>query len=168
MFNKSIDRALGFLEIPVCSIVFIAMCFVLLFQIIFRTVGFPLAWTEEFARYLFSWIIFLGGSRATKLSQQLKVEIIVTALKGRPQQVFLLIGNAISFVFLLVLCFYCFVIVHRLGVHPQFGQGSGINMLFPYMAPALGTAMMTVRCVQNCLVHVRHIKRPPTREGEAE
>ena len=162
---KAIDKTIDFFETTVCSIGFIAMCVIVFLQIILRTIGFPLAWTEEIARYLFVWIIYLAASKAVKLDRHLVVGFLPLAFKGRAQQAVYLLGNIITFVIILIICFNCFLVLRRMGVRPQTAPASGINMIIPYMAPAIGSAMMTIRCIQNCITNVRHIIMPPSLEG---
>jgi TRAP-type C4-dicarboxylate transport system permease small subunit len=46
----------------------------------------PLAWTEEFARFLFVWACFLGAAVGSRRGAHFAVGILVDSLRGRVQQ----------------------------------------------------------------------------------
>ena len=168
MVNNVIDKTLDFFETTVCNVAFAVMCTLIFLQIILRVVGMPLVWSEEISRYLFVWMIYLAGSKAVRNGRHLSVGILPIMLKGKAKQALFILANIITFVFLLILSYNCFLLLQRMGVRPQFAPASGINMIYAYAAPALGTAMMTVRCLQNVLVGLKEIVLPAAQEGGAQ
>src|SRR5690625_244243 len=75
------------------SLIFGVMVLVIFFQVLIRFVfpylgiqlNFP--WTEELARYLMIWSVFLGGALATRRGQLLAVDAIVFALPSLPGRI---------------------------------------------------------------------------------
>jgi len=115
----------------------------------------PLVWSEEISRYLFIWIIYLAASRAVHTNRHLSVGILPILLPEKGKQILYIIASVLTFVFLVVLCYNCFLLLQRMGERPQFAPASGINMIYAYAAPALGSAMMTIRCVQNLVNSIK-------------
>ena len=159
--GKVIDTILDFFETTVCTVCFALMCCVILMQIVFRVAGWPLAWTEELARYLFVWIIYLSASKAVKLGRHLSVDLLPIILKGRARLALLILANLLCLGFFLVLAWYCVEVLQRMTVRPQYSAASGINMFIPYAAPAAGSIMMTLRCLRCILDDVQAMLRPP-------
>lgn len=61
---------------------------VLLLQVFSRYLfSWPLAWTEELARYLFVWSVFIGASQAMRHGEHIAVGMVVERLPRRAAQV---------------------------------------------------------------------------------
>jgi TRAP-type C4-dicarboxylate transport system permease small subunit len=58
---RAVDFILDRLERWLCVILFSGMTIAVLLQIVFRSTGLSLAWTEELARELFVGLMFLGA-----------------------------------------------------------------------------------------------------------
>jgi len=89
MLNKIMD----IIEIYVTAALFALICIIVGIQIVLRTTGLPLAWTEETARYLFIWIIYLASSKAVKDRKHLSVEIIPILLKEKGKLIINILSN---------------------------------------------------------------------------
>lgn len=164
MVNRTIDKVLDFTETYVCGIIFAAMATIIMLQIILRTTGLPLAWTEETARYLFVWIIYISASKAVKKGKHLSVDLLSIALKGKGKQMIAIMVNLISLIFFLVLCFYGFKVINKLSLHPQYSAAVGYNMVFPYSAPFVGSILMILRAAQNIVQNIKDFHTPDTEE----
>ena len=165
MVSKTIDTILEFFETYVCNLLFFVMCSLIMLQIIFRIAGLPLRWTEEIARYLFVWIIYLAASKAVRQNRHLSVGILPLALKGKARQALSLVTNIITLVFFLVLSYNCYFMLQRMNVRPQFAPASRINMMIPYSAPSFGAVLMTIRCLQNSIEDIRQLFTPSAEGG---
>jgi len=61
------------------------LCVVVLLQVIFRYIlNFPLAWSDEAARFLLIWIAILGGAIAIKRKENFVIDVVV---KKYPEKV---------------------------------------------------------------------------------
>jgi len=100
-------RALGLLDrIVFAAIVLLmaAMVTDVAIQVIWRYVlQDPPTWTEELARYLFAWEIFLGAGLAFGRKAHIVVDVVFMALRGTARRVLVVVGDLIVFVFLLAL-----------------------------------------------------------------
>ena len=76
MMKKWIDRFNGAL----LGLMFITTFFQVLARNIFY---FPSMWTEELARYLFVWIVFLGAATLMENEEHIKIDLLSVRLSGR-------------------------------------------------------------------------------------
>ena len=148
MVNNVIDKVFNFLETYVCCVLFFVTCAVLLIQVIFRASGLPVSWTEELARYLNVWVIYLAASKAVKLSKHMSVEIFPLMLHGRARTALAILSNILTLIFFIMLSYFGVQVLNGMMVHPQYSAANHINMVLPYAAPAVGCIMMTIRELQ--------------------
>lgn len=66
----------------------------------------PLAWTEEFARYVFIWLIFMGAVVCTKQKAHIVVDAIIVLLPRRLQKAFALTVHVLVLLLVLLLAYY--------------------------------------------------------------
>lgn len=144
MFNK----ILGAVEKYVTAILFAAMCVVLILQVGFRVAGNPLSWSEEIARYLFVWIIYLAGSRAMATQKHLTVDILPLFLKGKANTILHILSTLLTLACFAGLIYAGSIVLPNLMVRTQFSPATHINMFFLYLAPTLGTVLMTFRALE--------------------
>jgi TRAP-type C4-dicarboxylate transport system permease small subunit len=62
----------------------------------------PLAWTEELARYLFIWSVFLGASHAMRHGEHIAIGLLVERLPLRTAKAVAILMDALVCIFLLV------------------------------------------------------------------
>jgi len=151
MLNKIMD----IIEIYVTAALFALICIIVGIQIVLRTTGLPLAWTEETARYLFIWIIYLASSKAVKDRKHLSVEIIPILLKEKGKLIINILSNILCAFFFLVTLYFGFIVLQKFQARPQLSPAMGINMIIPYAAPAIGSLMMLIRTIQNIITDVK-------------
>lgn len=99
-----------------------------------------LTWSEEGARYLFVWVVFLGAIVATQERGHLAVDLITSRFKGIGQRVFLVFANL---VFIVVLGF----LAHGLWLLMELNAGvpapvTGVPRNTMYMAGFFGSIVM--------------------------
>ena len=66
----------------------------------------PLPWTEEFARYIFIWLIFLGAVVCTKQKAHIVVDSLVVLMPPRLRSAVSLAVDTLVMVLLLLLIYY--------------------------------------------------------------
>lgn len=154
MLNKILDV----IEKYITAILFAAMCTIIMLQIILRVAGAPLAWSEEIARYLFIWIIYLASGRAMGLEKHLTVDILPLML-GEKGKIYLnILATLLTMCFFAGLMYACSIVLPSMLVKTQFSPANHINMIVPYSAPALGTILMTIRGVQIIVNDIKELK----------
>ena len=80
------------------------MVVIVFFQVVMRYVfQASLSWSEELARYLFLWLIWMGAAWATKLRCHISIDALVMRLKGRAKRYVMLISTIIWFIVAVIL-----------------------------------------------------------------
>lgn len=155
--NHAIDRVLDLLETYLCGILFLITCTIIFIQVVFRSVSLPVAWTEELARYLCIWVIYLAASKGVKNGNHMSVDLLPIVLKGKARVVLYIIAELISLAFFCLLCYVGVQVLIGMGARPQYSAANGIDMRLAYAAPYLGAGMMIIRALQRLVVLVRQL-----------
>ena len=80
---------------------------VIFFQIIMRSVfNASLSWSEELARYVFIWQIWLGMSVGLRDNKHIRVELIFNFVKGRGAKLLNIIGSLLCITLCVFLVYY--------------------------------------------------------------
>ena len=107
-----------------------------------------LSWSEEIARYLFIWLIYIGISYGVKKSAHVAVTATDLFLSSTQQKWMRLISNIVFFVFALCIFYYgrqvCATIA-RLG---QQSPAMDIPMWMVYAAAPTGFCLTCIRLIQ--------------------
>ncbi|MDR3230396.1 MAG: TRAP transporter small permease [Synergistaceae bacterium] len=119
-------------------------------QIIMRYVfGSSLSWSEELARYLFIWEIWIGISYAARNRSHLRILLVKQRLGKRAQDVLEIAVTVVWAGFALFIAVQGFSLVMTIG---RFGQKSSalqLPMVYPHLAVPVGCALMAVRLIEN-------------------
>ena len=107
-----------------------------------------LSWSEELARYLFLWQIWLGASFAVKKHRHLRIELFVDKLKGRKKQLFELAVLLIWFGFSLFLAIKGSELTIMLFKRGQVSPAMQIPMGYAYASVPVGCGLMAIRLLE--------------------
>lgn len=154
MLNKVLD----FIEKYVTALLFAVMCAIIVIQIVFRAVSWNVSWCEELARYLFVWIIYLAASKAVKDGKHLTVDILPIFLKGKAPTVLHIFSTVATVAFFAALLYAGSLVLPNMMARPQFSPANHINMIIPYLAPTVGTVLMTLRAAGVIINDVKKLK----------
>jgi len=136
----------------------VVLVLVVFLQVIMRYVfQNSLSWSEEFARYLFLWQIWIGASFAAKKLRHLKVEALLNALSGKSRIILDLVATIISIGFAVFLAYKSLEITILVNNTAQTTPALGIRMSIPYAAVPVGMILMVFRLLQNFYFNVRKI-----------
>ncbi len=84
-FQKCMDFVDKIVQV-ICVVLMFAMLACVVLQVISRYfLPFSLSWTEELARFIMLWLIFLGASHIAKASSYIKVDFLVKKLPAKVQ-----------------------------------------------------------------------------------
>ena len=113
-----------------------------------------LSWSEELARYLFIWMIYIGISYGVRLNRHIKVDAFVLLLSERWKKRIGMLSN------LIFLGFACLIVYQSFGVRSmirELGQESpamGIPLEWVYTAVPAGFSLVIFRILQNLYCQV--------------
>jgi TRAP-type C4-dicarboxylate transport system permease small subunit len=139
--NRWVYYLIGAILAAISAVVFTQVIVRFVLTLIGVNVAAP--WTEELARFLLVWLIFLGAAVGCRRMQLISLDFVVRALPG-------LLGRLARYA-ALVLCLFMFVLMVRYGV--LFVEVIGRSELSPvmqiskewvYWAMPVGAALMIV------------------------
>ncbi|MBS4193076.1 TRAP transporter small permease [Bacillus sp. FJAT-49705] len=106
------------------------------------------SWTEELARYIHIFQVWIGASYAVKLRQHIRVEAFITRLHGTPRKILEGLGVLIWFFISLFLAVYGTKLVLVSLHHGQITPALQIPIWIPFLAIPLGGTGMAIRLIQ--------------------
>lgn len=144
----------------VISVVLLAvMTLVIAYQIVMRLLGKPASWSEESARYMFAWLIYISSAYAVKKRSHIKVEIVSLLLGKKGNLILDLIADGAFLFFSLVIMRYGWPYVTKMAfIYQQKSPSLGINMAIPYYSFVIGFTLMAIRLVQDMYLRVKEYK----------
>ncbi len=118
------------------------MLMLIFFQVISRYFfGYTLEWSEELARFLFVWVVFLGSALIMGESGHLAVQILPSKLKGSMAGNILdLIINICSYIFILLLLVQGTKMTSTMTF--QTAPGLGLSMSYVYVIIPVSAVLM--------------------------
>lgn len=170
---KLINKIIDWIEDYLLMILMIAMTAVVFMQIILRVTGGDLRWTEETARYMFTWVIYLGASRSVRDHAELSIDMVRNFFKDetRAQAIYDLIRTVLCVVFALVFLRYSFALLQNMAMRPQYSPACQYNMIIVYVSSFVASILMLIRYLQEVVQDVRKVIDPRNsmvrKEGDA-
>ncbi|WP_333871329.1 TRAP transporter small permease [Desulforamulus putei] len=116
------------------------------------------SWTEELARYLFIWMVYIGISYGVKMQRHIKVDAFLLFVPFKVQKCIEIISNVLFIIFCLVIVKQGTVVAMNLLSFGQTSPALSIPMGFIYMASPVGLSLAIIRLVQNIVLKIREIK----------
>jgi len=129
-----------------------AMIVVVGLQVFFRfVVKGSLPWSEELARYLMVWTVFIGASLGAKEGAHIGVEAFVRLLPKTVYRFACLLAGIISIIFCIVIAVLSFKVVQGIFNAGQLSPAMEIPMYWAYAAVPVGTVLMAISFLQATL-----------------
>jgi TRAP-type transport system small permease protein len=147
-FCELINRAV---EITI-ALLLAATVIVAVLQVVFRYgLNSSLSWSEELARYLFIWVIFLGTSSAMRRRHHMAVEALASILPTIALRPLAAIVTIVSIAFFGVVLYTSLLLTEN--AIPQLSTALEISVAFVYVAAPIGAAL-TILHLLNQLVQI--------------
>lgn len=144
------------IEVILASIALIIFSILTITQVIMRYVfNNPLSWTEELARYLFIWFVYISGSYAVKYQRHVKLSFIVDKFKEPIKSYIQLCSLLLWLSFLLFLNVYSIQVVEFIYHSNQSSPANNLPMYLVYLAITIGSLLMTLRVIQHIILKVK-------------
>jgi TRAP-type C4-dicarboxylate transport system permease small subunit len=119
-------------------------------QVVMRYIfGNSLSWSEELARYLFVWQVWLGVSYAARNRTHLRITILKDRLGPGAQKILELAVTAIWVGFGLFVVFKGTQLVMRVAMFNQVSAALQLPMMYIHMAVPVGCGLMVIRLLEN-------------------
>jgi len=141
-------------------VLLIAMVVLIFLQVIMRYVfSNSLSWSEELARYMFLWLIWVGASYATKTKSHIAIDAVKSRLPKIPQQILTVLVFVIWLGFALFLCIEGFELTEKIFGMGQKSTALQLPMGFAYASVPVGSGLMVIRLIQNGYLALRDRKK---------
>lgn len=154
-------------EAYVCVILFSLLVIVLSMEVVARYIfSNSFRWSEELARYLFIWLIFISASYAVVKKAHIHIESLLVLLPKKVKPYAMLLGK---FVWLAFTVFVVYIGTQQtLTVlnSSQISPGLQIPLYIVYLAIPVGYLLMSIRIIQQLIEDVKELFGTNTLEQE--
>jgi TRAP-type C4-dicarboxylate transport system permease small subunit len=148
---------------------FVFNVLLIFFQVIMRYVfKNSLSWSEELARYIFVWQLWLGVSYATKNASHIRITVLVALLKERSRKILETAVLLIWFAFGIFVIFQGARITLQIHKFGQLSPALHIPMSYAYLSVPVGAGLMNLRLIQNFVKLHKREEAHVTKEVKAK
>jgi TRAP-type C4-dicarboxylate transport system permease small subunit len=126
-----------------------AMALILFVQVVMRYVmQSSLSWSEELARYLFVWLVYLGISYGAKIMKHIKIDAALGLFPAKIRPHIVILGELIFLGFSLFICYSSYGLVRKQIMIGQTSPAMQMPMWILYAAPMVGFGLVAFREAQ--------------------
>ena len=153
-------KALRFLdeniEKMLCVIALALMSAVIVAQVFCRYVlNSSLSWSEELARYLFIWMIYIGISYGVKLDKHICVDAVYSFAPKSIKRYYAIVSYLLFLLFAVAMVYYGILVVGMQISSGQVSPAMGVPMQYVYAAPVVGFVLTAIRLVQKVIEAIK-------------
>ena len=147
MAIDGLNRLVGWFLAALLMVISIVVFIQVLVRFVLTAVGLDIqaSWTEELARYLLCWMVFVGGAYGCRKAQLMALDFAVSRLPG-------MLGQAARYLSL-ILCLAFFLMLVQVGwAFMEFGQTETspvirLRMHWVYAAIPFGAGLMVLNTI---------------------
>ena len=142
MFWKLYNQ-IGKLEVSIAKLCVAVLTVLVFTSAVARKIGHPQAWTVDIATFLFAWCVFLGADAAMRRDGLVSIDLLVSRLPRRGQDIMKIINNVIIIVFLVIMIIFGFYLSYT----TRFRTFSGLPWLsytWVTVSVPLGSLLMLI------------------------
>ncbi len=146
------------LEITICVFLISAMTVLIFIQVFMRYVmQSSLSWSEELARYIFIWLIYVGISYGAQSMRHIKIEAAKNIFPKKLRPYISIVGDVIFLVFAFFIFYVGSELVFKVSKMKQYSPALGVPLYLVYAAPAFGYGLTVFRQVQVIIYRIKHL-----------
>lgn len=109
---RAVRFATSNFEEIVAGTFFVAMCLATVSNVVARYVfNAAFEWAEEFSRYAFIWVVFMGAAVTSKQKKHIIIDAVLVAVPEGLRRAFLLVADVLVMVLMVVLLYYGWVLL---------------------------------------------------------
>lgn len=154
------------IERMILLILFVAMTVITVLQVFMRYVmQNSLTWSEEFSRFCFIWLIYIGISYGVKRAKHVRVEAILSLFKRRGKLIINLIANILFLYFAIYATYYGFTIMNTIQSTGQVAPSLGVPMSIMYLGMPIGMLLTTIRLIQRSIYEIKLFREDKDHEN---
>ena len=117
-----------------------------------------LSWSEELARYMFIWMVYIGISYGIKKRKHIKIDAAINIFPIKMRKYLFILSDVIFLVFAIIIVFQSekvAMLILKLG---QISPGTGIPMGYIYHAVPIGFSLVGIRLIQSIMYRIKEIR----------
>lgn len=132
-----------------CILLMFLMFVLVLLQVVSRYfLPFSLSWTEEMARYMMLWLIFLGASHIAKASSYIRVDFIVKKMPIKAQKALNVLAKAAILAVSGYFTYLTFTVFTATAVN-EVSPSMQIPMIIPRFSLVIGFALVCLQALSS-------------------
>ena len=140
------------LEKLICVVCLALMSILIVLQVFFRYVlNNSLSWSEELARYLFIWMIYIGISFGVKMDKHICVDAVYSFMPKGVKKWYAIVAYILFLVFAIAVVYFGILVVGMQISSGQVSPAMGIPMQYIYAAPVVGMVLTAFRLIQKII-----------------
>ena len=151
------------LEKYCCVVLMSVMTLIIFIQVVARYVfQNSLSWSEELARYLFIWLVYLGISYGCLMRKHIKIDAALGLFPKKARKYVVIIGDLFFLAFAVYVAYTgLFYSLNQTRV----SSAMGIPFKYVYISTFVGFGLAAIRQIQTIIYRVRCIKNGEEYEG---
>lgn len=147
------------LEMTICIGLMSLMTILIFVQVVMRKVfSNSLSWSEELARYLFIWLIYLGISYGAKIRKHIKIDAGLKLFPKKIRPYIVILGDVFFFLFAIYIVVTGYKYVLMQAAYNKVSPALGIPYKYVYAAPMVGFFLTSIRQIQTILYRIKTFK----------
>ena len=148
-------KALRFLDENIEKMLCVIALALMSAVIVAHVLNSSLSWSEELARYLFIWMIYIGISYGVKLDKHICVDAVYSFAPKSIKRYYAIIGYLLFLLFAVAMVYFGILVVGMQISSGQVSPAMGVPMQYVYAAPVVGFVLTAIRLVQKVIEAIR-------------
>ena len=166
---KKVLKVLGNLDAFVSGASLVIIVVITIAGVIMRKfVGQPIAWLEEMQIFFFVWTVFLGGSVAFRLGNQVSIDLIAARLSTKARRILDVYDYVVSVFVIAWMGIGGWQLMHSPSVLRKVTPYFKIGYKWIDLAVPIGCALMLIQYTYLTVKQIRSWKENPAVEGGKE
>lgn len=116
-----------------------------------------LSWSEEIARYMFIWMVYIGISYGVKKSKHIKIDAAVNIFPKATRKYLYILSDLIFLSFAAILVVKSKEVSSLIFKLGQASPATGIPMGYVYLAVPIGLSLVCIRLVQRLFYKIKNL-----------
>lgn len=154
------------IELYICVFLMSFMTLLIFVQVVMRYVfNNSLSWSEELARYVFIWLIYIGISYGCKLRKHIKIDAALYLFPKKVRPYVVLIGDLLFIAFAIYITVTGFAYSMDQIQYNMRSPALKIPFQYIYMSTVVGFGLATIRQIQTIIYRVKCLKNGEEYDG---
>lgn len=154
------------IELYICVFLMSFMTLLIFVQVVMRYVfNNSLSWSEELARYVFIWLIYIGISYGCKLRKHIKIDAALDLFPKKVRPYVVVIGDILFIVFAVYITITGFTYSMEQIQYDMRSPALKIPYQYIYLSTVAGFGLATIRQIQTIIYRVKCLKNGEEYDG---